>query len=280
MPGLLWQGLQGLPRTEVLSVLADFSSYKLLKTSVDSTPTHTRLQRTHNACSLSPPRSKHYSQEGVQVHSPGKSLFQTQISPGAQLYHAQPYTQQSHQLLHLYGQKECMRIPPASQETGVTWYLLPWLRHIFNNVESKKKIFWVHSDAEYLWYLLFSIQRWHLWWKRSDASLQTQLMMCTMHYEQFHLLRPRGEEQQDRKELFSTFGSQGCATAGHPNQKEMGSKIQDASISSKSTGSSLCVLTLCSQGGTSLPSVICRLNCTSLQFLLSGLVQVNLLIPK
>lgn len=72
MLGLLWQGLQGLPRTEVISVVADFSSYKLLKTSVDSTPTHTRLQRTYNACSLSPPRSKHCSQEGAQLHSPEK----------------------------------------------------------------------------------------------------------------------------------------------------------------------------------------------------------------
>lgn len=177
MLGLLWQGLQGLPRTEVISVVADFSSYKLLKTSVDSTPTHTRLQRTYDACSLSPPRSKHCSQEGAQLHSPEKSLFQTWISPGAQLYHAQSHTQQSHQLLHLYGQKECMRIPPASQETGVTWCLLPWLIHIFNKCWIRKKIFWVHSDAEYSWSLLFSIQRWHLWWKSSDASLQTQLMM-------------------------------------------------------------------------------------------------------
>lgn len=74
---------------------ADFSSYKLLKTSVDSSSTHTRLQRTHDACSHSPPRSKYYSQEGAQLHSLEKSLFQIRISPGAQLYHAQSYKKQS-----------------------------------------------------------------------------------------------------------------------------------------------------------------------------------------
>lgn len=106
-------------------------------------------------------------------------------------------------------------------------------------------------------------------WKRSEASLQMQLMMWTMYCEQFHLLRPWGEEQQARGEPFRTFGRH-CRTP-----KPAGNGVKDTRcFHQRQQHRDLVVrLTLCSQGGTSLSSAICRLSCTTVQFLLSGLAQ-------
>lgn len=82
--GTAFAGLTGTAKNRGDLCIPNFSSYnKLLKTSVDSTPTCTRLQRTHAWSFFPPGRSKYYSQEEALRHSLENALFWTLTSSGA-----------------------------------------------------------------------------------------------------------------------------------------------------------------------------------------------------
>lgn len=269
--------LTRIPKNRGDCCVADFSSYKLQKTSVDSSLTHTRLQRIQRLFTL-PLQDQNTT-----------AWKECSFTAWKNLYSKYKFPQESNctMLGHIHlsscicrGRKSEGGFLLPSQETGgVTWCLPPWLTHNFNKC-------WIRE-------------------KNILSLLRCRILVVSafQHSESAALMKEvrclSSDKTHDVHDVLWTVppaeASRGRARTGKnllaPLVSE-GVPLQDTQTSRKqSQGHEMLPWEAAAQGarweqwfgaakGTSLSSVICRLNCTSVQLLLSRLVQVNLLIPK